>query len=51
MPDIDADDMPGAGLQQAVGEAAGRLADIEAGLAADGQPGMARAPASFVAAA
>lgn len=51
MPDINADDVFGAGLQQAVGEASSRLSDVEAGLAAGGQPGMGQGAGQLVAAA
>jgi len=51
MPDINPDDVFGAVLQQAVGKATGRLADIETDLAAGAQPGMGQGTGQFLAAA
>ena len=51
VPDIDADDVAGASLQQAVGEAAGRLPDVEAQLAADAEAGLRQRPGKLEAAA
>ena len=51
VPNIDADYVPGARLQQAIGEAAGRLPDVEAVLAADAEAGLGQRPSQLEAAA
>ena len=49
--DIDADHLRGTGLQQAVGEAAGGLADVEADPAGDSQTGVRQGAGQLEAAA